>query len=314
MPGAKGNLRPFQPWRDLLQVADLIEICFSHISDGESARYAWEMRRAARSPAWIRLLERASSVPLRGFVWEEEGRIVGNVSIVPFRHRQRRIILIANVAVHPQYRRRGIARALTAHAVEQARHQGATELWLSVRDDNPSALRLYTELGFWEHSRRTQWRSERPFSPFRLPAVQIIPRRAEHWSRQRAWLQRLHPPELAWYYTWNLDHLAPGLFHRLYLFFSDISIQQWSALKDGILQAVLAWTSDGLHHDTLWLALGPDSASDAVAQLLIHARSVAGRRSLLIEQPAGIAEDALHLAGFVPHRTLIWMRTAGSGG
>ncbi len=309
---AAGRLRAMNAWRDLYQVADLIEVCFARSMEGESALYAREMRRAARAPAWLRLLEGVSSAPLHGFVWEEDGKIVGNVSVIPFYYRRRRIFLIANVAVHPQYRRRGIARALTTHAMKQARRQGADELWLNVREDNPQAVRLYADLGFWEHSRRTQWRPDLSFLPSFPSVVQVVPRRPEHWPQQRAWLQHLHPPELAWYRNWDLNHLAPGLFHRLRLFLSDVSVQQWSALKDGTLQAVLAWTSSGLGHDMLWLALRSDSALDAVTGLLIHARSVLGRRTLLLEQPAGVAEEALRMAGFVPHRTLIWMQAAGA--
>ena len=42
-----------------------------------------------------------ASLPLTGYVWEQDGRIVGNASLIPFRDNGKRIFLIANVATHP---------------------------------------------------------------------------------------------------------------------------------------------------------------------------------------------------------------------
>lgn len=53
---------------------------------------------------------------------------------------------IANVAVHPTHRRRGIARKLVSAAIEQGR--SLSRLTLEVRESNTTAIALYQSLGF----------------------------------------------------------------------------------------------------------------------------------------------------------------------
>ncbi|MGV8851096.1 MAG: ribosomal protein S18-alanine N-acetyltransferase [Rhodoglobus sp.] len=55
---------------------------------------------------------------------------------------------IQTIAVAPDARRHGIGRALMHALMVEARDRGAGELFLEVRDDNPSAQRLYDSLGF----------------------------------------------------------------------------------------------------------------------------------------------------------------------
>jgi ribosomal-protein-alanine N-acetyltransferase len=55
---------------------------------------------------------------------------------------------ILNLAVHPQKRRRGIARRLLTEGLTQARSLGADIAWLEVRPSNLPALALYESLDF----------------------------------------------------------------------------------------------------------------------------------------------------------------------
>lgn len=55
---------------------------------------------------------------------------------------------VTNVAVLPQYRRTGIARALLTAAVQGAKARGCAFLSLEVRTGNTAAIRLYESLGF----------------------------------------------------------------------------------------------------------------------------------------------------------------------
>src|SRR5512138_812845 len=158
-----GPLRPLNILHDLPQVADLIELCFSSTIDDEGQSYLEQMRRASRDNEFLRWAGRVvdtTSMPLSGFVWDVNGRIVGNASLVYQNFGSRRIGMIANVATHPDYRRRGIGRALTEGAMQHARRKGAKELWLHVRDDNPTAIRIYEELGFQARARRTTYYSK----------------------------------------------------------------------------------------------------------------------------------------------------------
>src|SRR5690242_21297419 len=93
------QLRPLSIFRDLPAVADLIELCFSSTMDTEGKRYIQDMRRAGSDNAFLKWANQAAestSLPLTGYVWDENGRIVGNVSLVPFRQRRQKIYLIAN--------------------------------------------------------------------------------------------------------------------------------------------------------------------------------------------------------------------------
>ena len=53
-----------------------------------------------------------------------------------------------NVAVHPDFRRQGIAEALVSALWEQLHQAGNSSLTLEVRASNASAIALYQKLGF----------------------------------------------------------------------------------------------------------------------------------------------------------------------
>ncbi len=55
---------------------------------------------------------------------------------------------ILNLAVHPAWRRRGIAQRLLKEALQQARERGCCIAWLEVRPSNAAALSLYQTFGF----------------------------------------------------------------------------------------------------------------------------------------------------------------------
>lgn len=58
------------------------------------------------------------------------------------------------ITVAPQARRRGIARALLAGVIVQARQWGSERLLLEVRESNQAARRLYDQAGFGLDGRR----------------------------------------------------------------------------------------------------------------------------------------------------------------
>lgn len=55
---------------------------------------------------------------------------------------------IHNIAVHPDYRRNGVGRAMLTHIIEAARRVGAQNVTLEVRKSNEAAQALYRSLGF----------------------------------------------------------------------------------------------------------------------------------------------------------------------
>jgi len=300
-------------FRDLPAVADLIELCFADTMDNDGQRYIADMRRASRDDSFLRWashMTESASLPLTGFVWEENGRIIGNTSLIPFRDKGKRIYLIANIAVHPEHRRRGIARVLTQRAMKYGWDKKANALWLHVRDDNPGAIELYQELGFQEIARRTTWIAKPdPYLHKPLSDVQVVPRHPRFWFQQQDWLRRLHPDALGWYYNFNLNSLRPGFMNWLYLLFVDMNIKQWAAVREDKLIATLSWAPHGGRSESLIAATGERSEPEALAQLLMHARRALSNQSRLsLEYPSGEMTEAFLAAGFSERRTLLWMR------
>jgi ribosomal-protein-alanine N-acetyltransferase len=80
----------------------------------------------------------------RSILAEAEGKIVGYVLywLLPG------AIDIHNLAVHVDYRRRGIARILLKQVVSEARRQSIIRVMLEVRRSNLPAQRLYEGMGF----------------------------------------------------------------------------------------------------------------------------------------------------------------------
>jgi ribosomal protein S18 acetylase RimI-like enzyme len=306
------HLRPLNVLRDLSAVADLIELCFSPTMDNEGQRYLSDMRRASHDDSFLRWASRmteSASVPLMGYVWEQDGRIIGNASLISFRKTGKRIYLVANVATHPEHRRRGIGRALTERVMQQARDKKASAIWLHVRDDNPGAIKLYEDLGFHEIARRTSWQAEPdPRLPYPQSDIRIEPRHSRFWSLQLDWLRRLYPDALSWYQSWNFNALRPGLWNWAYLLFVDFNIKQWAAVRNDKLLATLTWMPQAGRGDSLYPARGTGSDPEALTALLIHARRTISYHHLSMEYPADEAVEAIEAAGFKARRTLLWMR------
>ena len=67
---------------------------------------------------------------------------------------------ILTVAVAPERRRQGIARALVATLIEQARERDCEKVFLEVRAHSVGAIALYKSLGFEAISRRRHYYSD----------------------------------------------------------------------------------------------------------------------------------------------------------
>lgn len=65
---------------------------------------------------------------------------------------------VANMAVRPDYRRRGVASALLARCEQVAARWGFPDTWLHVDEGNEAAENLYTRLGYEEVGRDPWWK------------------------------------------------------------------------------------------------------------------------------------------------------------
>ena len=303
------NLRPFDIRKDLVPVADLVELCFADSLDADGRLYIRQMRQAAQHGPWLEI-GGSRDIPLGGFVWQEDQRVVGNLSLIPHTYANQRRYLIANVAVHPDHRRRGIARALTQAALEDIERRGLPETWLQVDESNPAAVNLYSSMGFHEKVRRTSWRTrpQRELSVSSKSEINLRRRYPSDWDRQKSWLQSNYPAEVRWQLPLDLHLLQPGLKGGLQRLFSDRQVLQWSVESEQGIIGVLSWQSSALENDRLWLASEPSMEEDAIPVLAQHLHAVLpARRPLALNYPAGRAQKALSNSGFQAARTLIWM-------
>ena len=139
------HIRPFNPYRDLGQLADLIEATFGGDLALTGSRMVHDMRQLALWGPMLSLSQRIAPL-LTGFVWYEGDRLIGNASLTRDAHSD--TYSLSNVAVRPEHRARGIAGSLVDAAIDRAESSGAKRLLLQVRPDNQTAIALYRHRGF----------------------------------------------------------------------------------------------------------------------------------------------------------------------
>ena len=86
-------------------------------------------------------------------VAEDEGRVAGYIGSQTCGDESD----VMNVAVHPDFRRRGIAEALVNSLVEELKAIESRCLTLEVRASNVPAISLYEKLGFVEVGKRKNY-------------------------------------------------------------------------------------------------------------------------------------------------------------
>ena len=116
-------------------VAELEKICFSDPWSENSV--ASELKN--KLALWL--------------VAEEEGRVAGYIGSQTCGDESD----VMNVAVHPDFRRRGIAESLVNALVEHLKAIESRCLTLEVRASNVPAISLYEKLGFSEVGRRKNY-------------------------------------------------------------------------------------------------------------------------------------------------------------
>lgn len=322
---ASSGLRPVNLRTDLAPLADLIEIAFSDTMDSSGRAAVREMRTLSRVGPGLSVLlglnDLAQGVGL-GFVWIEDGRLVGNTSVYPANlPTGGSNWIIANVAVHPDYRGRGIARKLVQASLDMIRRRSRTRptgAVLQVEADNAIAYHLYEHLGFRAERTWMQWRrssSVRAPQPFEHPAFYITRRRANEWRSEYALAERLRPAAqggLGW-----LRPLHPSLFRRSLIgrLRDLLSFRQMERLiirKDGELSASM-WVESAFAASSTQLTLLVEPESDngyAEALVNLAARRYSLHSALTTEHPADDPRMSalLQRYQFHPQRTLTHMR------
>ena len=309
------HIRRLDISHDLNQIADLIEMCFPIHLDPDGQIYIQKMRKAAREMnllGWLSPWTETADFNAAGFVWEEDNRIMGNLSLIPFRNEGHRTYLIANVAVHPTYRRKGIAQALTQRAVSYLRRRNSGEVWLQVREDNQGAQALYRSVGFTDRVIRTTWRI-RPCETH-TDAINhsrdqnLRCRKASDWLKQKDRLERAYPNTIRWNYPLDFNHLSPGIFQYAANLVEGIRLRHWTYDLGERGQGQISWQKTDTFANNLWLAFDesqePDLLPGALLGVFTH---LSQNHPISIDYPMGRAEEIFDALGFKTFRTLIWM-------
>jgi ribosomal protein S18 acetylase RimI-like enzyme len=291
-------------------LADLIALTFGERLDESGRRMIREMRWLGKT-GWLGwLLSRWFLPPAAnpyGFVWQAEGEIVGNASLLPVEHFRHRWV-IANVAVAPQYRGQGIASQLVDASIKFAHRKGARKLILQVDADNERALALYQRRGFKTTTTRTVWSAYR--TPRLLESIDTDPvrkRQIEEWREQWMLAKRLHPEGVIWPYPTVSSIFRPSGTKRWISVGPD---RHWVWSEQGRLVASLS-----LRHSNqpgVWrivMVVEPEFRNSVEAALIAAAlKEYQGAQwAYVLEYPHEAAEKTLQEMGFQAQRTLAWM-------
>jgi ribosomal protein S18 acetylase RimI-like enzyme len=177
-------IRPFRMARDLAGLADLVEVCFEADLERTGSQIVAEMRAMASWGVTLQMLT-LFGPPYRGLVWEEEGRLVGNLTTM----RERTgAWSLSNIAVLPEARGRGIGGALIDAAIERLRGMGVHSITLQVRQDNELAIGMYERRGFVTYDRVQEVALDAVAWPTLGRGVQGVLRSAATWPASlRCW-------------------------------------------------------------------------------------------------------------------------------
>ncbi len=309
----EGKMRALDPLRDLNEVADLIELCFKGAMDDDGKdyiQYLRKMARDAKNTYWGTGSFQRSFAPLQGFIFEVKGKIIGNLSMLPFRKQGEFIYLIANVAVHPEFRRKGIARKLTTKALVHARIKSAASAWLQVRNDNPAAHQLYINMGFEERCIRSTWTLKpENFRSVKLEnSWKIVSRKKSHWLQQKEWLVEIYPDTVRWNLGFKEEKFQPGFLKSFNRFLNGNTLFNWEVLYKNELIGIATLERTSLFSDNLWLASPEGREREFIPAAINHIqKTLFPIRPMTVNYLFNHAEDVFQSLGFEKNHSLIWM-------
>ena len=308
-PSARRGLMPVRSLRDMAPLADLMEAAFGGDVDPEGQRLIREMRSYGRAGilGWLvgRFVLPPAAYPM-GYVWYEDGRLVGNASVLPVESGGGRWVL-ANVAVQAEYRRRGIAREMVRSCLELARRRRGAEMVLQVDTQNEGALQLYRDLGFRHLTDRTTYR--RPSNalvPENLDFGLARERRPEEWREQYRLALEGYPEGVVWPFPVRAEFfrgpamgglVVPGPFRHW--------VWPEGPMIVGSLTARPDWDR------SVWrlvLLSARSHRGQVEAGLISSALDYLGSEAaVVLDYTAATARPALESLGFHAERNLTWM-------
>lgn len=314
------GVRPINLRRDTYQVLQLLDMAFGSELDAENRRSLQRSLIMASQP-WYQPLVFPPGMALPGFIWEEDGSIVGNVSIMQTQEVGRYII--ANVAVHPAWRRRGIAHQLMQTALSHLAGKRAHTIMLQVKQHNQAARELYLRLGFREIGAVTSWYGTPPYIrslPMFEGGPTIRPLRHREWHAAYTLDLASMPADLNWPDMLRYDTYKTGLWVSLKNFANGRQAEHWATSNSADrLTGLASIYSEWQRSHMVTLRIHPDSRGQLERYLLAKALrrlDYLPQRQVRLDHPAddALMNQLLQEAQFRSQRTLIVMRLdLGSG-
>lgn len=312
------GLRPINLNTDIPQILKLLEVCFGasvHNIDGQ--RFYTGPATTNQQAAFLWRLNPAASKLALGFVWEVNGRIVGNVTIlttkVPGRY------LVVNVAVHPDHRRKGIAHQLMRAVHRMVRTRNGQEILLQVVKTNTPAEELYETLNYTNLGSMTSWYA--PVSRLhQLDATadgslspQIRELRRSEWQAAYQLDKAALAPELNWPEPLNFDAYQNGFLRKISNFVNGRSMETWATTHNNQLTGMATILSEWGKTHAASLRIHPEWRGQLERPLLaklIRRLYYLPRRNVRIDHPDddGFTSNLLREANFQPKRTLTHMQ------
>lgn len=305
------GIRPINVSHDIPQIVGLLRMVFGESLDGEERQVFGEAN--ARADFMLRF-DPAAARLANGFVWEADGRIVGNVTLLTTKIYGR--YLIANVAVHPSYRQRGIARALMNTATNAVRARNGHAILLQVVKDNAPAINLYRSLGYATVGNVSTWvsgASRLRQLPLERPA-DIRPLPGRLWREAYQLDTSRVPADLNWPEPLRPDAYQGGLVRRFFDFMAGREIESWATFDErGRLAGLATIWSEAARAHMVSVRVRADYAGELERPLLAKAvRRLAyiPRRIVRVDHPEDdlVMSQQLQEANFAVQRTLTHMR------
>ena len=277
------GLRPVNLRTDLRPLADLIELVFSDSMDSYGRSAIREMRYLSHMGYGLKLISRMNDLALGislGFVYIKDGKLVGNVSVYPagYPKAMGETWILANVAVHPDYQRRGIAHSLVDASLGMIRQRAGARVILQVNYDNVAAQRLYELHGFiYERA----WRIWRRSGFVRSPAtsdsgIHIAGLRQSEWAAELALAQATRPNSLGgigWLKPIHQSEFFTPIWKRLLNLISLSGVERL-VIRDEASREILAscWLESAMSFSNIrgWLFTSPQVDQRTYAEALIN--------------------------------------------
>ncbi|MFZ1771672.1 MAG: GNAT family N-acetyltransferase [Caldilinea sp.] len=315
------GIRPFDIGRDLRAVAELISVAFAAELDDRGSAALREMRTMSHFGGLLGVLNRSTGEfndLLNGFVWVEQGHVVGNITVQRADKYATRW-QIANVAVAPGFRGRGISRRLMEVALDHATRAGGLWAVLQVYQANTVAYHLYKSLGFDDVTAMMDLRAPRaPLVSGLTPHPLIKPFAASDWQSLYELVNHQLGSHAQWWRSIRRTDFQATFEDRLGEWFWRLAgrgvhyrrvIQNSPRFEAALLLDARRWR--GEHCMQLWVRPEQYGSYDrplidwALWQLQHYPRWPI-RISVCTEHRSAI--DYLVRSGFAPQRTLVTMR------